>query len=139
MTNPSTWQQPVAATDALRPADIAQRIEAVSVERADLTTRKLIVLGVLGGIYVGLGGALATLALTDSGLGFGLARLSAGVAFSLGLILLVIAGGELFTGNNLMVLAAFSRRTPLRASLSAVRRTAGRQCCAPRQWPQGAH
>lgn len=110
MTNPSTWQQPVAATDALRPADIAQRIEAVSVERADLTTRKLIVLGVLGGIYVGLGGALATLALTDSGLGFGLARLSAGVAFSLGLILLVIAGGELFTGNNLMVLALASRK-----------------------------
>jgi formate/nitrite transporter len=100
----------VAATDALRPADIAQRIETLSVERAALTTRKLIVLGVLGGIYIGLGGALATLALTDNGLGFGLARLSAGVAFSLGLILLVIAGGELFTGNNLMVLAMASRK-----------------------------
>jgi formate/nitrite transporter len=43
--------------------------------------------------------------LTDNSLGFGLGRLAAGIAFSLGLMLLVIGGGELFTGNNLMVAA----------------------------------
>ena len=115
MTKDGTSQQQAADIDALRPADIAQRIEAVSVQRAALTIRGLIVLGVLGGIYVGLGGALATLALSDTGLGFGLARLTAGVAFSLGLILLVIAGGELFTGNNLMVLALASRKISVRS------------------------
>lgn len=107
-------QQP-ASIDVLSPADIAHRVEAVSVQRATLPIRNLIVLGVLGGIYIGLGGALATLALTDNGLGFGLARLTAGVAFSLGLILLVMAGGELFTGNNLMFLAMASQRISARS------------------------
>jgi formate/nitrite transporter len=103
-------QHPAASPDALLPADIAARIEAANVKRAALPIRNLIVLGVLGGIYIALGGALATLALTDNGLGFGPSRLTAGIAFSLGLIMLVIAGGELFTGNNLMVLALASRK-----------------------------
>jgi formate transporter len=115
MSNRSTSQPAVAATDALQPADIAQRVEVVSVQRAAQTTNSLIVLGLLGGIYIGFGGAMATLVLTDNGLGFGLARLTAGVAFSLGLILLVIAGGELFTGNNLMVLALATRKIPARS------------------------
>src|SRR5262245_57246672 len=109
-----SMQQPAVSTDALSPADIAARIEAANVKRAALPIRNLIVLGVLGGIYIALGGALATLALTDNGLGFGLARLTAGIAFSLGLIMLVIAGGELFTGNNLMVLALASRKVSAR-------------------------
>jgi formate/nitrite transporter len=115
MSNRSTSRPAAAATEALQPADIAQRVEVVSVQRAALSTRRLIVLGLLGGIYIGFGGALATLALTDNGLGFGLARLTAGVAFSLGLILLVIAGGELFTGNNLMILAVASRKVSARS------------------------
>ena len=53
--------------------------------------------------------ALATLVATETTLGHGLGRLASGLAFSLGLIMLVVAGGELFTGNNLMVLA-FARR-----------------------------
>ena len=112
MTDRMTIQQP--SGDALVPADIAQRLEAANVRRAALPLRNLIVLGVLGGIYIGFGGALATLALTDSSLGFGLGRLAAGVAFSLGLILLVIAGGELFTGNNLMVVALASGKVSAR-------------------------
>ena len=74
-------------------------------QRAALPVRSLLTLGLLGGVYIALGGALATLALTDSSLGFGVGRLAAGVAFSLGLILLVIGGGELVTGNALMVVA----------------------------------
>jgi formate transporter len=103
-----------AAADALVPADIAGRLEAASVRRAELPAHSLVVLAVLGGIYIGLGGALATLALTDNSLGFGLARLVAGIAFSLGLVMLVIAGGELFTGNNLMILALASGKISLR-------------------------
>ncbi len=103
------------SADALLPADIASRLEVASVKRAELPAGSLVVLAVLGGIYIGFGGALATLALTDSTLGFGLGRLAAGVAFSLGLVLLVIGGGELFTGNNLMVLALASGKVSRRA------------------------
>jgi formate/nitrite transporter len=103
--------------DAFAPGDIARRVEAANVQRAALPTRVLILLGLLGGLYIGFGGALATLALTDSGLGYGPGRLAAGMAFSLGLLLLVVAGGELFTGNNLMVLALASRKISLHAVL----------------------
>ena len=106
-----------AAVDALAPADIAGRLEGANVKRAELPVGSLVVLGTLGGIYVGLGGALATLALTDNTLGFGPGRLVAGIAFSLGLVLLVIGGGELFTGNNLMILALASGKVSLRSIL----------------------
>lgn len=106
MTEQATIPQP--STETLAPPDIAQRILATNVKRGGLPLRSLIVLGILGGVYIGLGGALATLALTDGHLGFGLGRLAAGVAFSLGLVMLVIGGGELFTGNNLMTLALAS-------------------------------
>jgi len=112
--------QPVSI-DPLLPVEIAARLAAVGAKRASLPTRSLILLGLLGGLYIGLGGALATLVLTDSALGYGLSRLIAGVAFSLGLIMLIIAGGELFTGNNLMVLSLASRTT----SASALMRNWG--------------
>ena len=113
MTDHVTIQQPPA--DTLAPSDIALRIVAANEKRAGLPLASLIVLGVLGGMYIGFGGALATLALTDGHLGFGLGRLAAGVAFSLGLVLLVIGGGELFTGNNLMVVALASGKASARA------------------------
>ncbi len=112
MTDRVTIQQPTA--DTLTPSDVAQRILAANEKRAGLPLRSLIILGVLGGVYIGLGGALATLALTDGHLGFGLGRLAAGVAFSLGLVMLVIAGGELFTGNNLMIVALASGKVSRR-------------------------
>ena len=114
MANPNLQNTLV---DALAPSDVARRLEEGNVKRADLPIRSLIVLAVLGGVYIGFGGALATLVLTDSSLGFGPGRLAAGAAFSLGLIILVIAGGELFTGNNLMTLALASGRISPRAVL----------------------
>src|SRR5262249_27380298 len=117
MTSPQSVQQLQPQADVLGPADIAKRLEAANVQRADLPTRSLALLGLLGGLYIGFGGALATLALTGSSLGYGPARLAGGLAFSLGLIMLVIAGGELYTGNNLMVLAYAGRRISLRALL----------------------
>jgi formate/nitrite transporter len=106
-----------SSIDPLVPAEIARRIEAANVQRAHLPTGTLILLGLIGGLYIGLGGALATLALTDDSLGFGLSRLTAGLAFSLGLVMLVLAGGELFTGNNLMAMAYVSGKVPVRAVL----------------------
>ena len=63
------------------------------------------VLAFLAGVFIALGAMFYTLVITDSNLGFGLTRLIGGVAFSLGLILVVVASAELFTGNNLIVMA----------------------------------
>jgi formate transporter len=103
--------------DPLLPQDIAGQLTRAGAQRGLLTTRSLVVLGLLGGVYIGFGGALATLALSDSSLGYGFGRLAAGIAFSLGLIMLILAGGELFTGNNLMILALASRKLSTRSLL----------------------
>jgi formate/nitrite transporter len=103
--------------DPFAPGEIARRLEAANVSRAGLPVGKLLLLGLVGGIYISFGGALATLVLTDNSLGYGLGRLVAGLAFSLGLIMLVVAGGELFTGNNLMVLAFAGGKVSAKAML----------------------
>ena len=117
MTKPQTTQQRPVSMDPFGPDDIARRLEAANVSRAGLPIRRLLLLGLVGGIYISFGGALATLVLTDNSLGYGLGRLAAGLSFSLGLIMLVLAGGELFTGNNLMVLAFAGRKISGRAML----------------------
>jgi formate/nitrite transporter len=117
MTKPQTTQQQPVSADLFAPGDIARRLEAANVARAALPVRSLLLLGLVGGVYISFGGALATLVLTDNSLGYGLGRLAAGLSFSLGLIMLVVAGGELFTGNNLMVLAFAGRKITGRAML----------------------
>ncbi|MEZ5824874.1 MAG: formate/nitrite transporter family protein [Geminicoccaceae bacterium] len=91
--------------DAYKPAQIALRVEEAGVAKAKLGTVQLTVLGILAGAFIGFGAMLFTLVMTDHGLGFGPARLLGGSVFALGLILVVIAGAELFTGNNLIVMA----------------------------------
>ncbi len=99
-----------ASPDALGPGEIAKKLQSNFVNKAGLPAASVVILGMLGGAYIGFGGALATLVLTNSALGFGMGRIAAGFAFSLGLIMLVVGGGELFTGNNLMVVACARRR-----------------------------
>jgi len=115
--NPQNAPRHTVSSDPLIPGEIAERLEAANVQRASLPTSNLVLLGLLGGVYIGFGGALATLVATDATLGYGLGRLASGLAFSLGLIMLVLAGGELFTGNNLMVLAFAGRKVSSRALL----------------------
>jgi len=67
-----------------------------------------VLLGILAGAFIGLGAMLCTLVTTQSGLGFGLNKLVGGIVFCLGLILVVVAGAELFTGNTLLVMGWFS-------------------------------
>jgi formate/nitrite transporter len=110
MANSQSAEQPAGAVDAFAPGEIACRLEAANVSRAHLPARSLLLLGLIGGIYIAFGGAMATLLLTDNALGYGPGRLAAGLSFSLGLVMLVLAGGELFTGNNLMVLALAGRK-----------------------------
>lgn len=104
--------------DSLVPPDIAQRAEAVGVQKCELPFAKLFVLGVLAGAFIALGAVFATTVSAGSGsLPFGVVRLFVGVAFSLGLILVVLGGAELFTGNNLIVMAWARRRVTTRALL----------------------
>lgn len=93
------------STDAYLPQNIAERVEGVGVNKAHLSTLSILVLGGLAGAFIGFGAMFFTVVVTDTGLGFGPSRLLGGLAFSLGLILVVIGGAELFTGNNLIAMA----------------------------------
>lgn len=92
-------------SDAYAPAQIAQRIESVGVSKARLPTLPLLMLGVLAGAFIGLGAMLFVLVKSDATLGFAASAVSGGLVFSLGLLLVVVAGAELFTGNNLLAMA----------------------------------
>lgn len=109
--------------DALLPAQMAVRGVEIGLKKSVTGTEATFVLAVLAGAFIALGAAFATTvgagALTVSGadgqvatvtLPFGLSRLLVGAAFTLGLILVVVGGAELFTGNVLIVMAWASRR-----------------------------
>jgi formate transporter len=91
--------------DAYTPAEMAQRVQTVGVSKANLEIATMFALAVLAGAFIALGANVATIAFTDNGLGYGVSRLLGGLAFSLGLILVIVGGAELFTGNNLIIMA----------------------------------
>jgi len=90
--------------DAYSPREIANRVNDFCVVKARLPLLDLGLLGVLAGAFIGLGALMFTLVASDSSLGFAPSRLLGGLAFSLGLILVSVAGAELFTGNNLLAM-----------------------------------
>lgn len=96
------------ASDCLPPPEVARKAETIGVTKAKLDVTSTVLLGILAGAFIGLGAMLCTLVTTDAGLGFGLTRLLGGVVFCLGLVLVVVAGAELFTGNCLLVMSWFS-------------------------------
>ncbi|SMF25188.1 formate/nitrite transporter family protein [Pseudogulbenkiania subflava] len=91
--------------DAFSPAEIAERVEKIGVIKAQLPLRQMALLGVLAGAFIGLGALYFVLVTSDPGLGFAAGRVLGGLVFSLGLLLVVVAGAELFTGNNLLAMA----------------------------------
>ena len=95
--------------DAYSPKEIAERVESIGVTKARLPWITVAMLGLLAGGFIGLGALYFTLVTSDTSLGFAAARLLGGLAFSLGLILVVVAGAELFTGNNFLIMAWASR------------------------------
>ena len=97
--------------DALPPPEMAKKAEQVGVAKAGLDAAATFALAVLAGAFIAVGAAFATNTLAGSSdLPYGVARLLGGLTFSLGLILVVVAGAELFTGNNLIVMAWASGR-----------------------------
>jgi len=93
--------------DALLPPEMAAKAERIGADKAQTPTVRLLALAVLAGAFIGFGAMASTVAAAgaDGAMPFGIARVLAGVAFSLGLILVVVGGAELFTGDNLMVMA----------------------------------
>jgi len=103
--------------DAYTPAQMAARVADAGVGKVHLPALSTLMLALMGGAFIAFGGMFYTLVLTGSGLGFGPSRLVGGVAFSLGLILVIVGGAELFTGNALIVMAWASRRLSTAALL----------------------
>lgn len=91
--------------DAFSPEQVAQRVRTTGLAKARLPFLSLAMLGVLAGAFIGLGALYFVLVASDPALGFAASRVLGGVCFSLGLLLVVVAGAELFTGNNLLAIA----------------------------------
>ena len=95
------------------PATVADSLtRTVCVAKTQASALKLTILGIFAGVYIGFGAELAIMVTHDmaSFLGVGMAKLIGGAVFSVGLMLVVIAGAELFTGNNLIFLSVLDRQ-----------------------------
>ncbi len=105
--------------DALIPAEMAARAEQIGVRKAHLNPVSMFVLAVLAGAFIALGAIFSTTVVAGAGdkLPYGVTRLLAGLVFSLGLILVIVGGAELFTGNNLIVMAWANHKVSTRLLL----------------------
>ncbi|MBK8783058.1 MAG: formate/nitrite transporter family protein [Anaerolineales bacterium] len=117
--------------DSLLPAEMATRAEYLGVKKAEMPAFTMLMLSILAGAFISLGAIFSTtvaaggMAITaadgtvafSTGLPFGVIRILTGLAFCLGLILVVVGGAELFTGNNLIVMAWASGKVTGRALL----------------------
>ena len=117
--------------DSLLPAEMATRAEYLGVRKAEMPVFTMLMLSILAGAFISLGAIFATTvaaggmsvvaadgtAAFSTGLPYGVTRLLTGLAFCLGLILVVVGGAELFTGNNLIVMAWASGKVTGRALL----------------------
>jgi len=102
----SSVSVPEIKMDAFMPAEMAAKAEAAGIKKATGDALQLFALAILAGAFIGLGAIYCTTVLAGtSGLPFGVQRLLAGLVFCLGLILVIVGGAELFTGNNLIVMA----------------------------------
>ncbi|MBK9272096.1 MAG: formate/nitrite transporter family protein [Saprospiraceae bacterium] len=92
-------------SNAFPPREIARMVEDFGVVKSKTAAWTILILAILAGAFISLGSIFYLFAITGSSLGFGITRIIGGLCFSLGLILVIIAGAELFTGNNLIAMA----------------------------------
>jgi formate transporter len=107
--------------DALLPAEIATKAEQIGAQKVRVDALTLLTLAILAGAFIALGAMFATTVLAGAAgsIPYGISRLLAGVVFCLGLILVVVGGAELFTGNTLMVMAWAAGKVKLAEMLRA--------------------
>lgn len=96
----------------LLPSEVATLSCELSTKKSGLSITKLLILGLPAGVYIGFGANMATLVSCDAAkyFGSGVGQLLFGAVFSAGLMMVVIAGGELFTGNNMYMLMGVLNR-----------------------------
>jgi formate/nitrite transporter len=95
----------IFGSNAYSPAQIATLVDTIGIKKATMPLLSQLMLGLLAGAFIGLGAMLFVLVKSDATLSFAHSQLLGGLAFCLGLILVIVAGAELFTGNNLIVMA----------------------------------
>lgn len=100
------------ALDVVPPAQIARLVEQVGIRKCALPLLPTLTLGILAGAFIAFGGMFYTMTVTGSELGYGPTRFLGGIAFSLGLVLVIVGGAELFTGNSLVVIAWADGKVP---------------------------
>ena len=118
MNRTAEINQGTSSQSILLPPDMAVKAVDAAVQKTYNGSIKTAALSVLAGAFIALGAIFSTLATSGSSMDYGIAKLIAGLTFSLGLILVVAGGAELFTGNNLMVMARASHRITSRQLLT---------------------
>ena len=122
LPKPEPVAQPVPATPPPLPCDpppvVAKTCVGVAEKKTSTALPSLLMLAILAGAYIALGAVLFTIVTNDLAgyIGDGLTRLVGGVSFSLGLILVVLGGAELFTGNNLIATGLLEGKVTLKQS-----------------------
>ena len=105
MPEPVAQQPPIFNLQAYSPAEIKQAVEKVGVKKANLSFLASFMLAIVAGGGVGFGAIYYTIVASDPTLGFATIRVLGGFVFTLGLALVLVGGAELFTGNNLIIMA----------------------------------
>lgn len=103
--------------DTLIPPEMAESAVEIGSIKARMSSLKTSALAVLAGAFIAFGAVFATVVTAGSSMSFGITKLFSGLTFSLGLILVVVGGAELFTGNNLLTMAWASRKISTRMLL----------------------
>ena len=100
MPAPPPPQAPIFNFNAYSPAEIEDAIETVGVAKATMPALPSFMLAMVAGGGIGLGALYYLIVASDAGLSFAVTRLLGGLVFSLGLVIVLVGGAELFTGNN---------------------------------------
>ncbi|MDR0501029.1 MAG: formate/nitrite transporter family protein [Coriobacteriales bacterium] len=96
--------------DVLTPAENAAKLETIGVNKVNMPLTRSIILGILAGMFIAMGGMMLALILGDATLPIAVRRIVGGLVFCIGLVLVLLSGAELFTGNNLIINATMSKK-----------------------------
>ncbi|GHT79656.1 hypothetical protein FACS1894104_4700 [Actinomycetota bacterium] len=96
--------------DVLTPAETAAKLETIGVNKINMPLSRSIILGILAGMFIAMGGMMLGLVLGDATLPIAIRRILGGLVFCVGLVLVLLSGAELFTGNNLIINATMSKK-----------------------------
>lgn len=99
--------------DILSPEAIARKAESVGVNKANYNIRTTITLGILAGVFIAFASEFYLIAVFDAGFHASFTRILGGLVFSLGLILVLLTGAELFSGNTLLLIAYMTKKISL--------------------------